>query len=145
MTLDLDAYFKRITEAVEEGVNNATVKAAFVYEGAFKKAAPTDTGNLKRNFYTSVDKPNYESRVCNRTNYLDYVLYGTGIYNTNGGGRTTPWVYNVTDTRSKYYGWHYTKGQKPNNFIANVLSDAAVRAKVEKVILKEVRISISKI
>lgn len=145
MILDLNAYFDRLTKAVEDGVNEATSKVAFVYEGAFKKAAPTDTGNLKRNFYTSVDKRNYMAEVGNRTNYLNYVLYGTGIYSTMGSGNTSGWVYNVTDPRSKYYGWHYTQGQKPNDFVGDTINDPSVRNKVEKIIKSSIHEHVSKI
>lgn len=48
--------------------------------------------------------------------WLCPVIYGTGRYSIKGIGRSTGWIYNVTDPKSKYYGVHFTYGQRPNNF-----------------------------
>lgn len=46
--------------------------------------------------------------------YAIWVHQGTGIYASEGGGRSTPWVYTVTS--GKYAGTHYTRGQRANPF-----------------------------
>ena len=112
----MDEFIARLIQAVEQGVQNATVKTAFLLEGENKKLAPTDTSRLKNSIYTSVDRPKYLAEVKARTFYANYVIHGTGIYNTQGVHRTTGWVYNVADPSSKYYGWHYTRGQRPQDF-----------------------------
>lgn len=114
--MDLNEYLLKLTKAVEDGVNNATVKSAFLLEAENKRLAPVDTSQLKNSIYTSVDRPKYLAEVKARVFYADYVIHGTGIYNTLGVRRSTGWYYNVTDTSSRYYGWHFTYGQKPNNF-----------------------------
>lgn len=112
----MDEFIQRLIVAAEIGLQNATVKTAFLLEGENKRLAPTDTSRLKNSIYTSVDKPNYLAEVRARTFYANYVIHGTGIYNTQGVHRSDGWFYNVSDPKSKYYGWHYTKGQRPNNF-----------------------------
>lgn len=47
------------------------------------------------------------------------MIYGTGRYSIKGIGRSTGWIYNVTDPKSKYYNGGkpvFTYGQRPNNF-----------------------------
>ena len=112
----MDEFIQRLIVAAEIGLQTATVKTAFLLEGENKRLAPTDTSRLKNSIYTSVDKPNYLAEVRARTFYANYVIHGTGIYNTQGVHRSDGWFYNVSDPKSKYYGWHYTKGQRPNNF-----------------------------
>lgn len=112
----MDEFIQRLIVAAEIGLQNATVKTAFLLEGENKRLAPTDTSRLKNSIYTSVDKPNYLAEVRARTFYANYVIHGTGIYNTQGVHRSDGWFYNVSDPKSKYYGWHYTKGQRPNDF-----------------------------
>ena len=49
--------------------------------------------------------------------YAVFVEYGTGIYNMNGDGRQTPWVY-----YDDYIGqWVTTQGQAPKMFMGNTL------------------------
>ncbi len=112
----MDEFINRLINAAEQGIQNATVKTAFLLEGENKRQAPVDTSRLKNSIYTSVDKPNYLAEVKSRTFYANYVIYGTGIYNTRGVNRTSGWYYHVSDSSSKYYGWHYTHGQQANDF-----------------------------
>lgn len=112
----MDDFIQRLIVAAELGIQNATVKTAFLLEGENKRLAPTDTSRLKNSIYTSVDKPQYLAEVKSRTFYANYVIHGTGIYNTLGVHRSDGWFYNVSDPKSKYYGWHFTKGQRPNDF-----------------------------
>ena len=47
------------------------------------------------------------------------MIYGTGRYSIKGIGRSTGWIYTVTDPKSKYYNGGrpvFTYGQRPNNF-----------------------------
>ena len=136
-------YFNRLAKAVEEGTNNATVKTAFLLERENKRLAPVDTSQLRNSIYTNVDKPNYLAKVEAKTFYANYVINGTGIYNTQGVRRSDGWYYNVKDPKSKYYGWHYTKGQQSNNF--PLQAKANQQNNIDKIIKSEIKKAISKI
>lgn len=139
----MDEYIKRLTEAAEEGIKNAIVKTALLLEGENKKQAPIDTSRLKNSIYTSVDKPKYLAEVRAKTNYANYVIHGTGIYNTQGVHRRDGWYYNVSDPRSKYYGWHYTEGQEPNDFPHEAYNKK--KKDISKIIDSEIDKAISKL
>ena len=134
--MDLNSYMARLSKAVEEGTNNATVKTAFLLERENKKLAPVDTSQLRNSIYTSVDRPRYLAEVKARTFYANYVIYGTGIYNTLGVRRSNGWYYNVTDSKSRYYGWHFTYGQRSNNFPQNAYKNQ--KNNIEKIIKSEI-------
>lgn len=140
--MDMNNFINRLTKAVEEGTNKATVQTAFLLEAENKRLAPVDTGQLKNSIYTSVDRPAYLAEVRARTFYAQYVINGTGIYNTQGGGRTSGWFYNVTDTSSKYYGGHFTYGQQPNNFPLQAYLNQ--QSNISKIIQSEISKAISK-
>ena len=137
----MDKFIQRLINAAEEGIQNATVKIAFLLEGENKKQAPVDTSRLKNSIYTSVDKPNYLAEVRAKTFYANYVIHGTGIYNTQGARKRDGWIYNVSDPRSKYYGWHFTKGQKPNDFPLQAYNNK--RKEISKIIDSEIDKAIS--
>ena len=141
--MNLNEYMKRLEKAVEEGTNNAAIQSAFLLERENKKLAPVDTGQLKGSIYTHVDKPNYLAEVKAKTFYANYVINGTGIYNTQGVRRSDGWVYNVKDSKSKYYGWHYTKGQKANNFPLKAYNNQKVN--IDKILKAEIQRAISKL
>lgn len=137
----MDEFINRLIAAAEQGVQNATVKTAFLLEGENKKKAPIDTSRLRNSIYTSVDRPKYLAEVKSRTFYANYVIHGTGIYNTNGVHRTTGWYYNVSDPRSRYYGWHFTRGQRPNNFPLDAYNNK--RSEISRLLQAEIRRALS--
>lgn len=139
--MDFNEYLNRLTNAVEEGTNNATVKSAFLLEKENKRLAPVDTSQLKNSIYTSVDRPQYFAEVKARAFYANYVIHGTGIYNTLGVRRSTGWYYNVTNTSSKYYGGHFTYGQRPNNFPLQAFENQ--ESNISKIIDSEIKKAIS--
>ena len=51
--------------------------------------------------------------------------------------------YNVSNPRSKYYGWHYTDGQKPNDFPQEAYKNK--QNEISKIIDKEIDKAISKL
>lgn len=137
----MDEFIARLTQSIQQGVQNATVKTGFLLEGENKKRAPIDTSRLKNSIYTSVDKPNYLAEVRARTFYANYVIHGTGIYNTQGVHRSTGWVYNVSDPKSKYYGWHYTHGQRPQDFPTQAYNSQ--RSNIRRILEAEIERAIS--
>lgn len=84
-----------------------------VIQAEAKMLAPVDTGNLRNNITTDVDREGdiIVGKVDCNAEYAPYVEYGTGIYSSLGTGRQTPWIYR--DSK----GFHYTRGQHPQPFM----------------------------
>lgn len=139
----MDKYIQRLIKAAEEGIENATIKTAELLEKENKKLAPKDTGGLKNSIYVKEDSKDYMADVRAKTPYANYVIHGTGIYSTEGAGRTKGWYYNVSNPGSKYYGWHYTYGQEPNDFPQQAYKNK--QREISKVIDKEIDNAISKL
>lgn len=139
----MDKYIKRLTEAVEKGIQNAEIKTTKILEAENKKLAPKDTGSLKNSIYSSVDKPKYLGEVRAKSPYADYVIKGTGKYRTSGAHKSKGWYYNVSNPTSKYYGWHYTEGQKLNDFPHEAYKNK--EKDVSKTLHEEIRKAISKL
>lgn len=76
-----------------------------------KRYVPIDTGKL-RNSIKVYKKGDLEADIKTFSKYAHYVEYGTGIYNSNGNGRRTPWIY-----KHHRFGWVATRGQKPKFFM----------------------------
>lgn len=79
-----------------------------------------DTGNLYNsiNHKTEADDKKITSCITidavsdNGAWYAEFLEYGTGIYNENGDGRTTPWRY-----KDREGNWHTTQGMEADPFI----------------------------
>lgn len=112
----MDRYIQRLLEAAEKGVENAVIQTAKLLEKENKRYAPIDTGSLKDSIYTSVKKSDYMADVKAKAPYAGYVIHGTGIYNTQGVHTRSGWMYYASNPSSRYYGWHFTQGQKANDF-----------------------------
>ena len=82
------------------------------------------------------------AEVRAKSPYAQYVIRGTGIYNTEGA-KSKGWYYNVSNPSSKYYGWHYTEGQEPNNFPEQAYENK--KAEISKTIDSEIDKAISKL
>ena len=139
----MDKYIKRLTEAIEKGIQNAEIKTTKLLESENKKLAPKDTGSLKNSIYSSVDKPKYLGEVRTKSPYADYVIKGTGKYRASGAHKNKGWYYNVSNPTSKYYGWHYTEGQKPNDFPHEAYKNK--EKDVSKTLHEEIRKALSKL
>lgn len=137
----MDKFIQKLMDAIEEGTQNAVNKTAELFEDESKRQAPVDTGRLRDSIYT-VKKANYLADVITDSPYAKYVIHGTGSYG-KGAGNKSGWVYNVTDSSSKYYGWHHTKGQKPNNFPQRAFNSK--KGEVHKIVLDEIRKALSKL
>ena len=139
--MDLNTYLARLSKAVEEGTSNAVKETASVLEDENKRLSPVDIGTLKNSIYTKLDRPSFLAEVKSSAPYTRYVLYGTGIYNTLGNGRSTGWYYNVLNPSSRYYGWHYTRGQRPNYFPQQAYNNQ--KNNIDKIIKSEISKAIS--
>lgn len=80
-----------------------------------REVAPIDTGALRMSFVKIKTKGGYV--VTSLEPYAWYVEYGTGIYNSFGLGRKTPWVYKARDGN-----FYRTRGQKPQYYFRTALT-----------------------
>lgn len=83
------------------------------------KICPKDMGHLRASMFSQVSmNDNFVVGVVgNSSEIAPYVHQGTGLYAIDGNGRKTPWGYTVK--AGKYKGFHWTRGQKPNQFLEN--------------------------
>ena len=134
----MDKYIERLTKAIEEGIENAVIKTAELLEKENEKQAPKKTGQLRNSIYTSVNKPDYMAEVRAKAPYADEVIYGTGIYNTQGVRDRDGWIYKATND-----GWYFTMGQKPNDFPQRAYEEK--RDEIPKILDTEIDKALSKL
>lgn len=98
---DRDLIAKRKKAALSKGMEIVQTKLG--------EYTPADSGELLR----SLMDPNFvsdnEIEISSNVPYAPYIEYGTGIYNSQGLGRTTPWRYQ--DSKGE---WHTTQGYDPD-------------------------------
>ena len=87
---------KRINNAINNLSNNIEKEVHQSTErilNNIKMNAPVDTGALRDSFKASYQwkGQTYTSMIESDCHYLKYVLYGTGIYASNGNGRKCTW------------------------------------------------------
>lgn len=79
---------------------------------------PVDTSWLSQRITHVVDEGEGAVYIGTNVEYAAYVELGTGIYATQGGGRTTPWNYQDKDGF-----WHTTYGSPAQPFLKPALND----------------------
>ena len=119
---DNTAFEKSVLEAMEQIISHtatAMETACFVVEAEAKKNCPVDMGQLRASITSDVtiDESGITGYIGSNLDYAPYVHNGTGIYALNGSGRKTPWGYE--SKAGKYKGFHWTHGQRPNQFLEN--------------------------
>lgn len=124
-----------IVSAIEQGAMEGAKKGAFLIEREAKKTAPIDTSRYRNSIYTNVDMGRHQAYVSPRVYYAAYLEFGTGRYSTMGG-RSTGWVYNVSDPKSKWYGTHYTEGMRPKKTMENAYKTQ--KSNIENIIVSEI-------
>lgn len=106
---NLDKFIKEgLPQALEKGLRQACI----VVQDAAKAKCPVDDGQLRQSISYKVNAEKGEGIVGTDVEYAPYVEYGTGIYATKGGGRTTEWVYQ--DAKGDY---HTTRGMRAQPFL----------------------------
>lgn len=120
--MDNDDFIKSIENAkiqiIEKTADNMR-KACLAIETEAKQNCPVDMGVLRASITseTEVTTDAIIGRIGTNEEYAPYVHQGTGIHAKEGNGRQTPWRYTVR--AGKYKGFHWTWGQKPNQFLEN--------------------------
>ena len=95
-------------------------KACALVEGEAKKAAPKDTGALRRSITSKVENTGSEIQgvVFTPLEYAVYCEYGTGLFAEEGGRTDVPW--NYQDDKGE---WHSTSGMRPQPFMRPALDE----------------------
>ena len=95
-------------------------KACALVEGEAKKAAPKDTGALRRSITSKVENTDSEIQgvVFTPLEYGPYIEYGTGLFAEEGGRTDVPW--NYQDDKGE---WHSTSGMRPQPFMRPALDE----------------------
>ena len=95
-------------------------KACALVEGEAKKAAPKDTGALRRSITSKVENTGTEIQgvVFTPLEYGPYIEYGTGLFAEEGGRTDVPW--NYQDDKGE---WHSTSGMRPQPFMRPALDE----------------------
>jgi len=124
-TVSVKARLTEINDIARDNLKQATQQAVNNLLNLAKKEAPSDTGELQRKHRTTVkmNGNTIEGRVENYAEYGVYVHEGTGIYAKGGNGRKKGWGYTVESGRSKYQGFHWTRGNKPNSWMEKTVKD----------------------
>ena len=103
-----------------ENTKKAMGKACALVEGAAKKKAPKDTGELRRSITSKVEQNGDDviGIVYTPLEYAPYVEYGTGLFAEEEGRKDVPWRYQDDEGN-----WHKTSGQKPHPFMRPALNE----------------------
>ena len=133
----------QLEQAIDRGSKIGLKKAAFLIEREAKVTAPTDTGRYKSSISTNFENNNFTAHVGPHVYYAKYIEFGTGKYSLKGSHSKTGWVYNVKDKRSKYFGYHWTEGQKPQKIMENAYKNTKDKAK--EILREEIKKSINSI
>lgn len=103
-----------------ENIKQAMGKACALVEGAAKRKAPKDTGELRRSITSKVESDGNDilGIIYTPLEYAPYVEYGTGIFAEEEGRKDVPWHYQDDEGN-----WHSTSGQKPHPYMRPALNE----------------------
>lgn len=102
------------------GYKSALEKACALVEASAKKAAPKDSGELRRSITSKIDESDGEIQgiIFTPLEYAPYVEFGTGLFAEGQGRSDVPWCYQ--DDKGE---WHTTSGQRPQPFMRPALNE----------------------
>lgn len=121
----LDELLKDFDSIKKINLSKALNRASLVIENQARENAPIETGELRRSITHEVE--GNDAYVGTMLYYAPYVHIGTGIWSSEGTGRTdVPWVYK--DEKGE---WHSTVGQKPQPFLTDALHEKGRDAQEE--------------
>lgn len=117
----LDGILDRFADLSDvKTTKQAMGKACALVEGAAKRKAPKDTGELRRSITSKVEQDgnNIIGIVFTPLEYAPYVEFGTGIFAEEEGRKDVPWHYQDDEGE-----WHSTSGQHPQPFLRPALNE----------------------
>lgn len=113
----IDRLILKLNKLGDESVDKALNKACLLVENAAKEKVPVNTGNLRNSITYEVE--GNEGTVGTNVEYAPYVEFGTGLFSSQGDGRTdVPWRYQTADGE-----WHSTLGQNPQPYLQPALQE----------------------
>lgn len=90
--MSIDELIIRFEKLGDVSVTNALEKACLLVENSAKTLVPVNTGNLRSSITHEVVGD--EGVVGTNVEYAPYVEFGTGLFSSQGDGRTdVPWRY----------------------------------------------------
>ena len=96
MRIDVVNNSVQVGEAFRAACLRALERCGMEAEGYAKDLAPVDTGRLRNGISHAVSEDEMAAYVGTNVEYGVYQELGTGIYAEGGGGRPTPWVYQLS-------------------------------------------------
>lgn len=96
--------------AAQDEIDGAVGDVASNIAATAQSIVPVDTGRLRASISPRRIPGGWE--VATDVEYGPFVEFGTGVFATMGGGRTTPWVY-----FSERYGFVTTSGNPAQPFM----------------------------
>ena len=124
-TSSMKIRLESITEATKDNFQSVTTQVAGNLLNESKRTSPKDTGENAQKHRMDVKREGTKiiGTVEAYSQHAVYLHEGTGLYAKNGMGRKSPWGYTVESSRSKYKGFHWTRGIKPNPWLDEVMEN----------------------
>jgi len=92
----IDKLILKLEKLSDDAATKALNKACLTVMNSAKEKVPVDTGNLRNSITYEVD--GNEGIVGTNVEYAPYVEFGTGLFSSQGDGRTdVPWRYQTAD------------------------------------------------
>ena len=129
--MSIDSLILKLEKLGDLDVTEALEKACLLVENDAKKKVPVDTGNLRSSITHEVN--GNEGIVGTNVEYAPYVEFGTGLFSSQGDGRTdVPWRYQDASGQ-----WHTTSGQQPQPYLQPALQSN--KGKIKKIFANAVK------
>lgn len=92
----IDKFILKLENLSDDAVAEALNKACLLVQNSAKEKVPVNTGNLRNSITYKVE--GNEGTVGTNVEYAPYIEYGTGLFSSQGDGRTdVPWRYQTAD------------------------------------------------
>ena len=117
--VDASKLLKQLDKLSKIDISKALELACITIENQARENAPVETGELRRSIIHEVEgNVGYVGTTVVSSDGKPYGIYveiGTGLYSSEGTGRTydLPWSYQ--DEKGE---WHSTSGQRPHPYLA---------------------------
>ena len=70
---------EQIDDLMKEAVQELVQKTTLQWTTLANEATPVDTGNLRNDWKTDINKTKYKGTIINRMEYAEPVIYGTSL------------------------------------------------------------------
>ena len=108
MSVIFKDFTKIVLDKIHENGEQFLEEVGGEVEAQTKRNTKVDTGKTKNSWEHIVNADKMEVQIGSRYKNALWEEFGTGIYDLNGDGRKTKWVYRTEDGK-----YHTTVGKKP--------------------------------